>query len=141
MSHGTECEVEARAHGGAVDRGDGRERRAEHAQEAFVDRTNRAALALVLLFGERAERGDVGTGTERRRFSGDHDRAHVIVGFERVERVDDLTDHRRGHRVAPFEINERHERDAVVPVDAYVFHQSRRMTAGECRKKSSTSRS
>ena len=69
----------------------------------------------------------------------------AVVGFERVERRDDLVDHRRGHRVAALEIDERDERDAIVVVDPNVIqgcvHQSFRITAGEWRKKSSTSRS
>jgi hypothetical protein len=31
---------------------------------------------------------------KRGRLTGDHDRAHRLVGFERVEGVDDLGDHR-----------------------------------------------
>ena len=46
-----------------------------------------------------------------------------------------------GHRVATFAVDKRDQRDAVMPVDNDVVHQSCLITAGECRKKSSTSRS
>jgi hypothetical protein len=135
-----EGEVHARAHRGPVDCRDGRQRRSEHAQEAVVDRRDRAATALAALVGQCAQRGDVGTRAERGRLAGDHDRADRLVRFQRVEGLDDLGDHRGRHRVAPFPIDERHERDAIALLDPNVIHQSFRITAGECRKKSSTSR-
>ena len=71
-----EREVHARADRGAVHRGDGRQRRPQHAQEALVDRRRPAALAVVCARAT-ARRGcdDVGAGAERGRLAGDDDRA------------------------------------------------------------------
>ena len=88
-----EREVHAGADGGAVHRGERRQRAAGDPQEPLVDR----AEALLGRLGEVAE---VRAGAERRRGAGDDDRADDVVGLDLVHRGDDLGDHRRGQRVA-----------------------------------------
>ena len=141
-----EREVHPGADGGAVDRGDRRQRRTQHAEESFVDRHDRAALAIVgVRRRERAEARDVGAAAERGRLAGDHDRADRRRSLRagRRSRRSRATIGAR-HRVATLPVDERDDRDAVGLVDPNVFHQLRapsgRTTADECRKKVSTSR-
>ena len=88
-------QVHAGADGGAVDGGEGRQRRAADPEEALVDRRAGSSAAPA-----GAEVAEVGAGAERGRRAGDDDRADAVVGLERVEGGDDLVDHRRGERVA-----------------------------------------
>ena len=64
------------ADGGTVDRGDRRQRRAQHAEEPLVDRHDAAALASSASGRASAPRlDDVGAAAERGRLAGDDDRA------------------------------------------------------------------
>ena len=66
----------------------------------------------------RPEVPQVRPGAERGRRTGDDDRADTVVGFERVEGVDDLVDHRGGERVALVRVVERDGGDPVGDVYA-----------------------
>ncbi len=64
----------------------------------------------------------------------------LVVGLARGDRLDDLVDHLGAQRVAPVRVVEREDRDAIASLRAERHRQSR-TTAGEWRKKASTSRS
>jgi hypothetical protein len=120
-----EGEVHARADGSAVDRGDGRQRRAAHAQEALVDRPEALALGL-------AEVAEVGARAERGRRAGDDDRPDPVVGLQAVERLDDVGDELVVQRVAALRVVQRDDRDALLAADLDLQQRDQsRTTAGE----------
>jgi hypothetical protein len=93
-----------------------------HAQEPFVDRRDGATLVVGSGACERAETRHVGARTERGRLARDHDGGRRLVGFERVERRDDLVDHRGRHRVASLDVDEGDDRDRVAVLHTNVLH-------------------
>ena len=134
-----EGEVHAGTDGGTVHRGDRRQRRTQHAEKSFVDRHDRAALAIVgVRRRERPEARNVGAAAEGRRLAGEHDRADLVVRFEPVERLDDLEHHRARHRVAALLVDERDRsrRRRLRRPERVPSATPARTTADECRKKS-----
>ena len=84
----------------------------------------------------------VGARAECRGCAGDDDRADALVSLEPVEGLDDLVDHLEIERVAPLRVVKRDDRDAVGDFGSNKSHASTSLTtAGEWRKKFSTSRS
>jgi len=125
-------EVDTRAHGGTVHRGDRRPSRPGDAQKPVVDRVQARSVGL-------AEAAQVGARAERRRRASDNDRADGLVGLEGVERRHDLVDHRAGQGVAAVRIVQRDDGDPAVYFHTNQGHSAARTTAGEWRKKASTS--
>src|SRR5262245_13107636 len=135
-----QCEVQARADGRTVHGGDCGKRAAVDAEEAVVDRRQRAAVLVPAAHG--TERPHVGTRAERRGRARDDDRADTVVILEAVDGGDDLADELRRERVPPFGIVEGEHGDALAPLDVerHGRYPRSRTTAGECRKNVSTSR-
>ena len=113
-----------------------------HAQEPFVDRRDRAALAFVDCSLESAPSAATSAPEQNAGGSPVITTAPTDSSASSASNVATISSTmRRRHRVAAFAVDERHQRDTVVVLDAQVLHQSCRTTAGEWRKKSSTSRS
>ena len=108
-------QVHARAHRGAVHRGDGGQRAARHAQEPLVDRQQ--ALAL-----RGAQVRQVGAGAEGPALAGDDDGAHALVGLHGLDRGDEVVAEGAAQGVAPVGVVEGEEGDAVGDVGADEAH-------------------
>ena len=103
-----ERQVHAGADGGAVDRGDGGQRRAADAEEALVDRCAGPVSLATRRGGERSAPAQNAGGAPVTTT-----RADVVVGLELVEGRDDLVDHVEVERVAPVGVVEGDDGDAV----------------------------
>ena len=90
---GGQCQIESRAHGGTIDRGDRGQLAAADGHEAGVD-----ALQAVARCSPQG--GQICTGTEGFPCSGDNDGVDGVVCFGPMHRVTQLGGHALGDRVS-----------------------------------------
>ena len=112
---------------GAVDRGDGRQRRAADPQEALVDVRQARPGATTPRWRQ------VGAGAEALALAGDDDRADRVVGLDGVEGGDDLVDHLGVEGVAAVGVVERDGGDAVGDLGLHEAH-ARILSASDGRR-------